>query len=116
VKGGGKEGQGPWWGKAAKEDAAPAEEEKEEMEAWAAMEEIPTPAEASRPRAADAAATTAGQSPAQAEQGQAKPSTKLYDSGASSHMSPYSECFANYCTILLQTSRFSTQLAPGTSG
>ena len=60
AKGGSKEGQGPQQGKAAKEDAAPAEEEKEETEAWAVMEEIPTPAEASGPGAADAAATTAG--------------------------------------------------------
>jgi len=33
VKGGGKEGQGSRQGKAAKEDAAPAEEEKEETKA-----------------------------------------------------------------------------------
>src|SRR6267142_2659156 len=64
AKGSGKEGQGPWQGKATKEDAAPAEEEKEEMEAWAAMEETPAPAEASGPRAANAAATAVGQSPA----------------------------------------------------
>jgi len=62
AKGSGKEGQGPWWGKAAKEDAALAEEEKEETEAWAVMEEIPAPAEASGPRAADTAAAAAGQS------------------------------------------------------
>jgi len=64
AKGGGKEGQGLQWGKAAKEDAALAEEEKEETEAWAAMEEIPAPAKASGPRAANAAAAAVGRSPA----------------------------------------------------
>jgi len=47
-------------GKAAKDDAAPAEEEREEMEAWVAMEKIPAPTEASGTGVADAAAAAAG--------------------------------------------------------
>jgi len=60
AKGSGKEGQGPRQGKGAKEDAAPAEEEQEEMEVWAVMEEVPAPAEASRTGVADTAATAGG--------------------------------------------------------
>src|SRR6267142_598588 len=99
AKGGGKEGQGPQRGKVAKEDAAPAEEEQEETEAWAAMEEVPAPTEASGTGVADAADAAAGQSPARAEHGQPKPTTELYDSGASSHMSPFSERFTKYRAI-----------------
>src|SRR6266850_387777 len=88
------------WGKGTKEDAAPAEEEQEETEAWAAMEEVPVPAEASGTGVADAAATAVGRSPAQAEHGQPKPTTKLYNSGASRHMSPFGEHFINYRMIL----------------
>src|SRR6267142_5142490 len=63
AKGSSKEGQGPRRGKVAKEDAAPAKEEQEETEAWAAMEEVPAPTEASRTGVADAAAATVGRSP-----------------------------------------------------
>src|SRR6267142_2635258 len=99
AKGGGKEGQGPRRGKGAKEDAAPAEEEQEETEAWAAMEEVPAPTEASGTGVADAAAAAAGRSPARAEHGQPKPTTELYDSGASSHMLPFGKRFTKYRAI-----------------
>jgi len=71
-KGSSKEGQGPRWGKAAKDDAAPAEEEREEMEAWVAMEEIPHP-QKHPDRSSDAAAARSGMIPTQAEHGQPKP-------------------------------------------
>jgi transposase InsO family protein len=101
AKGGGKEGQGPRRGKGAKEDAnaAPAEEEQDQPEAWAAMEEIPALAEASGPEAAEAVTAAAGHPTARADRGQPKPTTELYDSGASRHMSPFGERFTNYRTI-----------------
>jgi transposase InsO family protein len=90
AKGGGKEGQGPKRGKAAKEEAAPAEEQPSGLEAWAAIEaEDPS---------TDTAAT-AGRSATQAVQADAKSTTELYDSGASRHMSPFRDRFLNYRSI-----------------
>ena len=90
AKGGSKEGQGPKRSKAAKDEAAPAEEQAENLEAWAAVEEADSPTEV---------AAAVGRSPAQPERGHGKSTTELYDSGASRHMSPFGERFANYRTI-----------------
>jgi hypothetical protein len=66
AKGGGKEGQGPQWGRGAKDNAAPAIEQLEETEAWAAIEEIEEPDLTSNSRDIVAAA---GHFPARPEPG-----------------------------------------------
>ena len=94
AKGGGNEGGGPLrWGKGDKDDAAPAED-KTEPEAWATIVDAQEPTEEPWP---NVAATAAGSIPAQAER--APSTTKLYDSGASRHMSPYHEHFVLYQEI-----------------
>jgi hypothetical protein len=99
AKGGGKEGQGPQWGRGAKDDAAPAVEQSEETKAWATIEEIKEPDLTSNP--GDIAAT-AGHSPAQPDPGHGQAQGELYNSRASRHMSPFGERFANYKSIPLR--------------
>ena len=97
VKGGGDEGNRPKWGKATKEEAALAED-KEEPEAWAAVEDMHEPTWMPW---LNIAATTVGSPPARI----GPPSgttTELYDSGASWHMSPFRNRSLSYYKITLQ--------------
>src|SRR6267142_1336683 len=93
AKGSGKEGQGLRQGKGAKDDAAPAEEKSEATEAWAAIEDIKEPESTAHPE--DIAATV-GRTQSQPSQGHAQALGKLYDSGASCHMSPFWQKFTKY--------------------
>ena len=97
AKGGGNEGNGPKQGKGTKEDAAPAEE-KTELEAWAAIEDVQEPIDEPQPNDAAAAA---GSIPVRTEQASPCTMTELYDSGASRHMSPFHDGFVLYKEIAL---------------
>src|SRR6267142_3181193 len=97
AKGGGKEGQGPRRGKGAKDDAALAEEKSEETEAWTVIEDIKEPESTAHPKDITA---TAGHTQLQPSQGRVRALGKLYNAGASRHMSPFGERFTNYHLIL----------------
>jgi len=97
AKGGGKEGQGPRRGKdkdKSKDSTAVAE--KKELDTWAVIEEVDTD---DKDKAETVAA--AGGSLAQPERVHST-ATKLYDSRASRHMSPFCTHFLNYKSIKLQ--------------
>jgi hypothetical protein len=95
AKGRGKEGQGPKQGKGTKEDATPAEE-KEETEAWATIKDVPEPTDKAW---FNAAAAAVGSTPMQVAQAHSDTATKLYNSGASHHMSPFRDRFKSYREI-----------------
>jgi hypothetical protein len=86
--------QGPKCGSGRKDNTAAAD--KKQVEAWATMEEIKTNDEDAMH---SLAATTVGAVPPWLAQA-CKPESKLYDSGASQHMSPFHERFATYQSIL----------------
>jgi hypothetical protein len=91
AKGGGKEGQGPRRsdGAAARTSSSMSAQEAD-IEAWAAIEELPDEDidqdELHQVMAADSIRAS-------------KPEAELYDSGASRHMSPYRHRFKTYRTI-----------------
>ena len=83
AKGGGKEGQWPKKKGNAKDSAATAAEKTQDIEAWAAIEE-----------AEESPASTTEESV-----NSITVETELYDSGASSHMSPFQDKFVTYQVI-----------------
>jgi hypothetical protein len=94
-KGGGNEGGTSKQGKGAKEDATQAEE-KDEPEAWAAIEEMAGPADAAT---SGVTAAAVGGIPVQAEQSTPSRTCELYDSGATRHMTPSRDRLKSYRTI-----------------
>src|SRR6266581_603348 len=90
AKGGGKEGQGPKRKDKAQDSAAAAEEN--ELGAWAAVEEVS--AEEDQGDFVGAAGSPLAR-PGRAHNA----ATKLYDSGASRHMSPFRDRFQTYQAI-----------------
>ena len=98
-KGGSNEGGGPRQGKGAKEDVSQAEEQKDEPEAWAAIEVMDGPTI----KAASSTTTAAAEhTPTYAAQSTSGRMCKLYNSRAMCHMSPYHKCFKTYHAIPLQ--------------
>ena len=87
AKGGGNEGGGPKKPPGMKDSVAQASDKKEDIEAWAAMVLPGVPTKV---------AAAAGKAGAQAEPGT---TTKLFDSSASRHMSPFWSRFMNYKEI-----------------
>src|ERR1700677_1090404 len=90
AKGGGKEGQGPKKKSGTKDDAAAAAEKTaDDIEAWAAIEEVDK----------DVEPTYSPANQAEESRGAIEVEAELYDSGASRHMSPFRHKFATYQTI-----------------
>ena len=89
AKGRGNEGGGPKKFKESKDSMSKAKEKKDKLEVWAAMVLPGEPA---------VVAAAAGKPHAQAECGTM---TKLYDSKASQHMSPFRDRFIKYTEIVL---------------
>ena len=82
AKGGGKEGQGPK--KKGQEGAASADQQPEpDIEAWAAIEDVPEEEEIDQ----------------QVFESTTRTESELYDSGASCHMSPFRQQFVSYRAI-----------------
>ena len=80
AKGGGKEGQWPKKKDSAKDGAAVAAEKTKDIEAWAAIEEAEESSATMTEESANCITVE----------------TKLYDSGVSSHMSPFRDKFVTY--------------------
>src|SRR6266702_3201851 len=90
AKGGGKEGQGPKKKAGARDGAAAAAEQEQDVEAWAVIEE----AEESTAEVPHSPVMVAKESP-----DIIPVETELYDSGASRHMSPFRNKFVTYQPI-----------------
>jgi hypothetical protein len=118
AKGGGKEGQGPWWGRGIKDDTTPAVEQSEETEAWATIEEIEEPNLTGNPRdiAAAVGCSQHGQSWGMDECRESY--MTLEHQGTCPSLARGSQTTKQYCRaqLLLQIKGFSMQLAWGTLG